>query len=121
MTEINKALVGSLEAGFIDEQSELQYFENPQSNVRIVVFGHTHQPMIKTYTNLSGKPCIYANSGTWEDQKTRDKNAAIDQDVLKMEFVTITPVNSDKKKLQVSLFQYKAGQHLLKDNKQVDL
>ncbi|MEN6455396.1 MAG: metallophosphoesterase [Prolixibacteraceae bacterium] len=121
MTEINTALAGSLETGFIDGQSELQYFENPQSNVRIVVFGHTHKPMIKTYTNLSGKPCIYANSGTWEDQKTRDKNAAIDQDVLKMEFVTITPVNSDKKKLQVSLFQYKAGQHLLKDKQQVDL
>ncbi len=121
MTEINTALEGSLETGFIDDQSELQYFQNPLSNVRIVVFGHTHKPMIKTYTNLSGKPCIYANSGTWEDQKTRDKNAAIDQDVLKMDFVTITPVKSDKKKLQVSLFQYKAGQHLLKDNQQVDL
>jgi len=26
-----------------------------------------------------GETCVYANSGTWEDQKTRDKNATIDQ------------------------------------------
>lgn len=121
MTEINKAIAGSLDTEFIDEQSQVQYFSNPLSNARIVVFGHTHEPMIKSYTNLDGKPCIYANSGTWEDQKTRDKNAAIDQDVLKMDFVTIVPVKSDKKKLQVALHQYREGKHLLKDSKEIDL
>jgi UDP-2,3-diacylglucosamine pyrophosphatase LpxH len=119
--EINGAIVGSLKTGFIDEQSNVQYFQNPDSNVRIVVFGHTHNPMIKSYTNLDGKTCLYANSGTWEDQKTRDKNAAIDQDILKMDFIIIDPVKSDKKKLQVALYQYNKGTHLLKDSKEVDL
>lgn len=121
MTNIDSALVGSVETAFIDKQSNVQYFQNPNSSVRIVVFGHTHKPMILTYTNLDGKKCIYANSGSWEDQKTRDKNAAIDQDMLNMGFVTITPVKSNKKKLQVSLLQYQGGKHLLKDNQEVDL
>ncbi len=121
MTDISKAIAGSLQTEFIDDQSEVQYFHNSLRDVRIVVFGHTHKPMIKSYTNLDGKPCIYANSGTWEDQKTRDKNAAINQDVLKMDFVTIVPVKSNKKKLQVALHQYREGKHLLKDSKEVDL
>lgn len=119
-SEINKAIVGSLKTEFIDDQSNQQYFQNPDSKVRVVVFGHTHNPMIKSYTNPKGKTCLYANSGTWEDQKTRDKNAAIDQDILKMDFVTITPVKPGKK-LQVALYQYHGGQHLLKDSKEVDL
>ncbi|HPE58559.1 MAG TPA: metallophosphoesterase [Bacteroidales bacterium] len=119
--EINGAIVGSLKTEFIDEQSNEQYFQNPDSEVRIVVFGHTHNPMIKSYTNFRGETCIYANSGTWEDQKTRDKNAAIDQDILKMDFIIIDPVRSDKKKLQVTLYQYNKGTHLLKDSKEVDL
>lgn len=119
-SQINKAIVGSLKTEFIDDQSNQQYFQNPDSKVRVVVFGHTHNPMIKSYTNLDGKTCLYANSGTWEDQKTRDKNAAIDQDKLKMDFVTITPVKPGRK-LQVALYQYHGGQHLLKDSKEVDL
>ena len=77
--------------------------------------------MIKTYTNKKGETCVYANSGTWEDQKTRDKNAAIDQDALKMNYVTIYPVKSDKKKLQVSLYQYCYGKQVLVDNKEVNM
>ncbi len=121
MTDINKALVGSLKTAFIDDQANVQYFQNPLSNVRIVVFGHTHIPMIKLYTNLNGGPCIYANSGTWEDQKTRDKSAVIEQDTIKMHFVMIAPVKSDSKKLRVALYQYKKGKHLLVDNRAVNL
>jgi len=121
MTDIDKAIVGSLKTEFIDEQANVQYFRNPTSNVRIVVFGHTHMPMIKSYTNLNGKSCLYANSGTWEDQKTHDKNAMIEQDTLKMNFVMISPVKPDKKKLQVALYQYRYGKHLLKDIKELDL
>lgn len=113
MTDINKAIAGSLKTEFIDDQSNVQYFQNPLSSVRIVVFGHTHKPMIKSYINLDGKYCIYANSGTWEDQKTRDKSAAMEQDTIKMHFVTIAPIKSDKKKLQVALYQYRYGKHLL--------
>ena len=121
MTDINKAIVGSLKTEFIDEQANVQYFRNPTSDVRIVVFGHTHMPMIKSYTSLNGKSCLYANSGTWEDQKTHDKNAVIEQDTLKMNFIMISPVKPDKKKLQVSLYQYRYGKHLLKDIKELDL
>jgi len=121
MTDINKAIEGSLKTEFIDGQANVQYFRNPLSNVRVVVFGHTHLPMVKSYTNLDGKPCVYANSGTWEDQKTRDKSTVIDQDTIKMNFVMIAPVKSNKKKLQVNLYQYRAGKHLLANKKEVDL
>jgi UDP-2,3-diacylglucosamine pyrophosphatase LpxH len=121
MTNIDKAIVGSVETQFIDDQSELQYFKNSQSNVRIVVFGHTHIPMVKSFTNLNGKPCIYANSGTWEDKKSRDKNNVIDQDTTTMDFVIISPVKSNKKKLQVGLYQYRYGKHLMANKKEIDL
>lgn len=121
LSEINEAMVGSLKTEFIDERANVQYFQNPDSDVRIVVFGHTHKPMIKAYTNPNGKTCIYANSGTWEDKKTRDKNSNIDQDVLEMDFVTIVPVKSDKNKLQVAIYQYQKGKHLLKESEEVEM
>lgn len=120
-SDINQAMVGSLKTEFIDERSNVDYFQNPDSDVRIVVFGHTHQPMIKTYTNPAGKTCIYANSGTWEDKKTRDKNSTIDQDVLEMDFVTIVPVKSNSNKLQVALYQYQNGMHMLKKSEETEL
>lgn len=121
LSDINTAMVGSLETEFIDERANAQYFDNSDSDVRIVVFGHTHIPMIKTYLNHKGQQCIYANSGSWEDKKSRDKNSNIDQDQENMDFITIVPVKSDLKKLQVALHQYQKGQHILKDSKEVDL
>ncbi len=121
LNEINKSIVGSLKTEFIDEQANTQYFQNAESNIRLVVFGHTHEPMIKTYSNQAGDPCLYVNSGTWEDQKTRDKTAAIEQDTLKMHFVTIAPVQSNKKKLNVGLYQYKYGKHTLITSEELDL
>ena len=121
MTEITRAIVGAVGHEFIDDQANEQYFQNSLSSVRIVVFGHTHVPIIKSYTNLKGQECIYANSGTWEDQNTRDKKEIIDQDNIKMDFIIITPFKSDKKKLQVGLYQYHSGKHLLKGSKEVTL
>lgn len=121
MTNINEAIVGSLKTEFIDDQASVQYFQNPLSNIRFVLFGHTHKPMIKSYTNLKNEACLYANSGSWEDQKTRDKNEEIDQDAKKMYFVVIAPIKSDKKKLQVLLYQYRYGKHSLEDSKEIDL
>ncbi len=121
MTVIDTAIVGSLHTRFIDEQSNVQYFSNSNSSARLVVFGHTHEPMIKSYVNLDKEPCLYVNSGTWEDQKTRDKNVTIDQDRLKMHFVIISPIQSDKKKLQVSLNQYRYGKHVLMESKELGL
>ena len=121
MTRINEAIVGSLKTEFIDNQSAVQYFKNPLSDVRIVVFGHTHDPMMKSYTNLSEEPCLYVNSGTWEDKKTRNKSETIEQDTINMHFVVIDPVSPDKKKLQVSLYQYNRGNHMLEDCRVVNL
>lgn len=121
MTEIDQAINGSLKTEFIDNQSFYQYFNKSGSDARIVVFGHTHIPMIKSFTNKDGKECIYANSGTWEDQKTRDKSIYIEQDTINMNFVMISPIKSDSRKLQVGLYQYRSGKHILKDNKEVDL
>ena len=121
MTNIDSAIVGSLVTEFIDLQAERQYFKNSESNVRVVIFGHTHLPKINTHTNRKGEECLYINSGTWEDQKTRDKNAAIDQDALKMDFVILSPVKSEKKKLHIGLYQYRYGQHVLGKSKTITL
>lgn len=120
-TKINDAIIGSIASEFIDSQADLQYFNNTSSDTRIVVFGHTHAPKIKQYTNHKGKPSIYVNSGTWEDLKSRDKNAAIDQDSLKMHFVIIAPVNSDKNKLRVYLNQYRYGKHTTEGSLEITL
>lgn len=121
LNEINKSIAGSLQTEFIDNQSNVQYFQNPESDVRLVVFGHTHKPMIKSFSNHEGKECLYVNSGTWEDKKTRDKNAVIEQDTIHMDFVTIAPVQSNPKKLSVGLYKYKYGKHSLQKSDEIDL
>jgi len=71
-----------------DNQARVQYFMNPNSNVRIVVFGHTHHAEIIPSSNHNGLKTIYANSGTWID---RNPGA----DMTTMDFIVITPQNSD--------------------------
>ena len=70
----------------IDRQANLQYFLNPASDKRIVIFGHTHQPRIDEGISYDGKKCIYANSGTWIDVNPKQTT---------MNFVVITPQNLD--------------------------
>ena len=111
MTKIDTAIVGSLKTKFIDDMSQLQYFDNSSSDTRIVVFGHTHKPMIKSSTNSKGEICIYVNSGTWEDHKTRDKYEVVDQDTINMHFVLITPTKAGHNHLQIGLYQYRNGNH----------
>ncbi|MCX6161251.1 MAG: metallophosphoesterase [Ignavibacteriae bacterium] len=69
-----------------DYQSELQYFMNPASNKRLVVFGHTHVPKISSYQNYVNEKCIYANSGTWIDNNPNQTT---------MNFVVITPQGAE--------------------------
>jgi len=73
------------EAGETDRQSEVQYFMNPNSNKRIVVFGHTHVAKIITSNNYKGQKSIYANSGTWIDRNPK---------LTTMNFVAITLQNA---------------------------
>ncbi|NTW26321.1 MAG: metallophosphoesterase [Lentimicrobium sp.] len=69
-----------------DYQANLQYFMNPASDKRIVVFGHTHQPKIVASQNYKNEKCIYANSGTWIDHNPNQTT---------MQFIVITPQNAD--------------------------
>ena len=69
-----------------DQQSVIQYFTNPSSDKRIVVFGHTHKPKIFSALSYDNKKCIYANSGTWIDNNSVPTT---------MNFVVITPQSND--------------------------
>ena len=71
----------------IDSLANTEYFSNPNSNKRIVVFGHTHVAKIIPFTN-NGIKSIYANSGTWIDNNPG-------KDSTTMNFVVITPQSSD--------------------------
>lgn len=65
-----------------DNQAKAQYFMNPKSDKRIVVFGHTHEAKIIPSLNYQGQKSIYANSGTWIDKNPK---------LATMNFVVITP------------------------------
>ena len=69
-----------------DNQAVIQYFTNPDSDKRIVIFGHTHVAKMIASENLDGKKTIYANSGTWID-----RNA----DNTTTNFVVISPQGSN--------------------------
>jgi len=81
-----------------DNQAILQYFMNPATDKRIVVFGHTHEPKIVASKNYDNKKCIYANSGTWIDHNPNKTT---------MNFVVITPQNNDVSSLTfVKLYNF---------------
>lgn len=62
-------LAGGLDP-VLDSMVPIEFFSNPDSNKRIVVFGHTHKGMIQTYDDKEG--CIYANTGCWIDKRWCD-------------------------------------------------
>jgi len=72
----------------VDSMAYFQYFNNPASKVRIVVFGHTHIATLQTYLNHSGQKSIYANSGTWIDK-------ILPPATTHMNFIVITPQGAD--------------------------
>ncbi|MEI7492516.1 MAG: metallophosphoesterase [Bacteroidota bacterium] len=74
------------EATEMDKQASVQYFLNPKSDKRIVVFGHTHDAKINTSNNYKGQKSIYANSGTWIDHNPK---------LTTMNFVIITIQNAE--------------------------
>lgn len=69
-----------------DNQAGIQYFTNPDSDKRIVIFGHTHVAKMIASENLDGKKTIYANSGTWIDRNAENTT---------MNFVVISPQSSN--------------------------
>ncbi len=81
-----------------DYQAILQYFMNPASDKRIVVFGHTHEPKIVASYNTDNQKCIYVNSGTWIDHNPGKTT---------MNFVVITPQSADiLSQTQVKLYNF---------------
>jgi UDP-2,3-diacylglucosamine pyrophosphatase LpxH len=94
-----EAITEGAKAGFLDEQSKIQYFDKDASK-RIVIFGHSHEARIITYSNLNNKKTIYANSGTWID------NA---QGYPTMTFVVVTPQKSGSAAEYVNLYKYSAN------------
>lgn len=69
-----------------DTMADVQYFQNADSNKRIVIFGHTHDAKIIAFENLNGEKSIYANSGTWIDDNPEKST---------MNFVIVTPQTDD--------------------------
>ncbi|MDQ1337840.1 MAG: hypothetical protein QG617_807 [Campylobacterota bacterium] len=70
----------------LDNQAVIQYFTNPDSDKRIVIFGHTHVAKIIASKNSAGKKTIYANSGTWIDHNPNNTT---------MNFLVISPQSSN--------------------------
>lgn len=61
-----QAVTGALDSGFYFEQAKVQYLQNPDENISVVVFGHTHIPVFEKME--SGK--FYINDGTWIDHNS---------------------------------------------------
>ncbi len=103
-TELGALLAGSGVFCFGDlEVSALRQYLEP-GRARIVVFGHTHDAMLKQYTdtglnNIKPGP-IYANSGTWIDGKWTNGRPT-------RTFVVINTAAASGSSLDtVSLYQY---------------
>jgi UDP-2,3-diacylglucosamine pyrophosphatase LpxH len=79
---VMQALADILSPAGTDIQATTQYFANPASDVRIVVFGHTHDAKLITTVNHAGLKSIYANSGAWIDHSPGRTT---------LNFVVITP------------------------------
>lgn len=99
---IEEAILKAAAASHLDDQSSLQYFNNPDSNKRIVIFGHSHEARVITSfkENDEGdgidQKNVYVNSGTWIDKNSCTRT-----------FVVITPPkNEDSTPSFVSLYQY---------------
>ncbi len=61
------ATAGGLDHTFADQQAVKQYFDIDPT-IDVVVFGHTHVPVINRFQKGYDKEKVYANSGTWIDE-----------------------------------------------------
>ena len=49
-------------------QAQVEYLENEGRGIRIVVFGHTHEPMLDVFPAGKNHTGIYANTGSWVNE-----------------------------------------------------
>ena len=79
-----EAVAGTLDWEYYFRQAKAQYLDNPDENVDVVVFGHTHVP---EYQDM-GDGRYYLNDGTWIDNNTDYPDAT-------RTFAVITTGNKD--------------------------
>ena len=92
------AILGAASTEVSDSMALSQYFMNPNSDTRIVVFGHTHDAKIIAFENHLGQKSIYANSGTWVDHNPDNTTA---------NFIVITPQDSESSsQTYIRLYNY---------------
>ena len=95
------AISGAVSNDLTDSMAITQYFENPASDKKLVVFGHTHEARIITSENLAGEKTLYANSGTWIDHKEAHANDTT------MNFIIITPqTDASTSETKVALYNF---------------
>ncbi|MDP4175042.1 MAG: metallophosphoesterase [Bacteroidota bacterium] len=88
-----------------DNQAFVQYFTNPNSDKRLVVFGHSHIAKIIPTNNFKGQKSIYANTGAWIDRNPGGTTT---------NFVVITPQSTGgSSQTLVKLYNY-AGEVVTK-------
>ena len=61
-----EAVAGTVDWEYYFRQAKAQYLENPDENVDVVIFGHTHVPSYRVLDNEK----YYVNDGTWIDHNT---------------------------------------------------
>lgn len=60
------AITAAFNHAYLDKQAQTQYFDlAPETDV--VVFGHSHVPLVAELIEKYARPTTYANSGTWID------------------------------------------------------
>jgi len=92
----DEAVLKGAFASHLDDQSHVQFFNNPDSNKRIVIFGHSHEARVITSFNEQEEKQVYVNSGTW-----------IDKNNCTMTFVAIIPPkNEDSSLTFANLYQF---------------
>jgi len=84
---ITQAIANAAKSSESEYQAKNQYFLNPNSAKRIVIFGHTHDPKIIVSEDHKGQKAIYANTGTWIDINLVA--------ATRMTFVVVTPQHAD--------------------------
>jgi len=93
-----QAIIGAPDYKETDKQAKTQYLLNPNSDKRIVVFGHSHVAKVEVSDNYNGEKSIYANSGTWIDHNSLGSTR---------NFLVIKPQNSDpNSQTTISLYNY---------------
>jgi hypothetical protein len=86
-------------------QAQVEYLENEGRGIRIVVFGHTHEPMIDVFPPGENHTSIYANTGSWVNEASAGYIGGTAHQVRT--FVVYTPAAWTGSELDVvTLYQY---------------